>query len=125
MASKIKKISPILFVKDMGVTSAFYKEILGFRFTLETPAYFILERDGQEIHLSLASTVHTRNIRQGPTEFYVEVTNVQELWDRVKELKDHYKITDLFNRDFRMTEFHIEDPDGCLVLIGERLSLTL
>lgn len=125
MSHKIKKISPILSVADMGVTSSFYQEILGFRFTLETPAYFILERDGQEIHLSLASKIHTRNETQGHREIYVEVSNVEELWQRVSQLKDRYKITDLFNRDYRMMEFHIEDPDGCLVLIGERLSLSI
>jgi|GEM_PF-2141930 len=124
MASKIKKISPILSVKDMGVTSSFYKEILGFRFIHETPAYFILENNGQELHLSVASAVRSQET-QGHREIYIEVSNIQELWDRIKEIKDRYKITDLFNRDFRMTEFHIEDPDGCLVLIGERLALTM
>lgn len=125
MSQKIKKISPILSVADMGVTSSFYQDILGFRFTLETPSYFILERDGQEIHLSKASSIHAPNEGKGHKEIYVEVSNVQELWERVSELKGKYKITDLFNRDYRMTEFHIEDPDGCLVLIGERLSLSI
>jgi hypothetical protein len=28
---------------------------------------------------------------------------------------------DLFVRDYDMREFHIVDPDGCLVMVGEEI----
>jgi len=37
----------------------------------------------------------------------------------VKTFKDRYHMRDLFERDYGMTELHIEDPNGCLVFVGE------
>jgi len=41
------------------------------------------------------------------------------MWDHVKSFKIRYKIRDLFERDYGMTEFHIEDPNGYLIFVGE------
>ena len=30
-----------------------------------------------------------------------------------------YRVRDLFDRDYGMTEFHVEDPNGCLVFVGQ------
>jgi hypothetical protein len=37
----------------------------------------------------------------------------------VKTFKDRYRVRDLFNQDYGMTEFHVEDPNGCLVFVGQ------
>jgi hypothetical protein len=37
----------------------------------------------------------------------------------VKTFKDRYRIRDLFEREYGMTEFHVSDPNGCLVFVGE------
>jgi hypothetical protein len=54
------------------------------------------------------------------TEIYIEVSGIQSLWEHVKSFKGQYRIRDLFDRDYGMTEFHIADPNGCLVFVGER-----
>jgi len=38
----------------------------------------------------------------------------------VKSFKNRYRIKDLFDRDYGMTEFHISDPNECLVFVGEQ-----
>jgi hypothetical protein len=52
-------------------------------------------------------------------EFYLEVSGIDALWEHVKAFKDRYRIRDLFEREYGMTEFHIADPNGCLVFVGE------
>jgi hypothetical protein len=53
------------------------------------------------------------------TEIYIEVQGIRALWEHVKAFKDRYKIRDLFDRDYGMAEFHIVDPSGVLIFVGE------
>lgn len=53
------------------------------------------------------------------TEIYIEVSDIHGLWEHVKTFKNRYRIRDLFDREYGMTEFHIADPNGCLIFVGE------
>jgi hypothetical protein len=68
--------------------------------------------------MKAASEAVMRCIR-GHTEIYMEVSNIGSLWEHAKTFKDRYKIRDLFDTDYGMTEFHIDDPNGCLIFVGE------
>lgn len=114
-----RKISPMLAVAGMEETLAFYQDVLGFTARMNSPEYSIVERDGQTIHFMKAASQHVMDCVRGHTEIYIEVSGIQSLWEHVKSFKDRYRIRDLFERDYGMTEFHIEDPNGCLVLVGE------
>ncbi|MGA7217036.1 MAG: VOC family protein [Candidatus Sulfotelmatobacter sp.] len=114
-----KKISPMLAVADMEETLTFYSDVLGFTATLKTPEYSIVERDGQTIHFMKAASDEVMRCVRGHTEIYIEVLNIASLWERVRTFKDRYRVRDLFDRDYGMTEFHIDDPNGCLVFVGE------
>jgi catechol 2,3-dioxygenase-like lactoylglutathione lyase family enzyme len=114
-----KRISPMLVVANMDETLAFYREVLGFTVAMQSPEYSILERDGQTIHFQKAASEEVMNCVRGRTEIYIEVSDIHPLWDHVKTLKDRYRIRDLFDREYGMTEFHISDPNDCLVFVGE------
>jgi predicted enzyme related to lactoylglutathione lyase len=118
-APLVKRISPMLAVADMDATIAFYQNVLGFTATLKSPEYSIVERDGQTIHFQKAASEEVMNCVRGHAEIYIEVTGIDSLWEHVKTLKDRYRIRDLFKREYGMTEFHIEDPNQCLVFVGE------
>ena len=114
-----RKISPMLAVADMEETLAFYKEVLGFSAMMKSAEYSIVERDGQTIHFMKAASEEVLRCVRGHTEIYIEVSGIASVWEHVKTFKDRYKIRDLFDRDYGMTEFHIGDPNGCLVFVGE------
>jgi predicted enzyme related to lactoylglutathione lyase len=114
-----KKISPMLAAADMEETLAFYQEVLGFSVSMKAREYAIVERNGQTIHFMKAASQHVMDCVRGHTEIYIEVAGIHELWEHVKSFKERYKIRDLFEREYGMTEFHIEDPNGCLVFMGE------
>jgi predicted enzyme related to lactoylglutathione lyase len=114
-----KRISPMLVAADMEETILFYKNVLGFEPTLQSPEYTIVERDGQTIHFQKAPSEEVMNCVRGHTEIYIEVSGIRSLWKHVKAFKRQYRIRDLFDREHGMTEFHIDDPNGCLVLVGE------
>ena len=121
MASTIaKRISPMLAVADMEETVAFYQTVLGFTPTMKSPEYSIVERDGQTIHFMQAASEEVLTCVRGHTEIYIEVSGILALWEHVKTFKDRYRVRDLFDREYGMTEFHIGDPNDCLVFVGEK-----
>ncbi len=117
-----KRISPMLAVADMDETIVFYQEVLGFAPTMTSPEYSIVARNGQTIHFMKAASEDVMKCVRGHTEIYIEVSGIHALWEHVKTFKDLYKIRDLFDREYGMTEFHIGDPNECLVFVGERTS---
>jgi predicted enzyme related to lactoylglutathione lyase len=117
-----KRISPMLAVADMDETIAFYQNVLGFTPTMKSLEYSIVERDGQTIHFMKAASEEVMKCVRGHTEIYIEVSGIYALWEHVKTFKDRYRIRDLFDREYGMTEFHIGDPNECLVFVGETTS---
>src|SRR5215469_16749485 len=118
-ATVAQRISPMLAVADMAATLSFYRTVLGFTPKLQTEDYSIVERDGQTIHFQKAASEEVLKCVRGHAEIYIEVSNIQTLWEHVKTFKGIYRIRDLFTREYGMTEFHIQDPNECLVFVGE------
>jgi hypothetical protein len=119
IATTAKRISPMLAVANMEETIGFYQEVLGFIPIMKSPAYSIVERDGLTIHFQKAASEEGMNCVRGHTEIYIEVSDIHPLWEHVKSFKNRYKIKDLFDRDYGMTEFHISDPNDCLIFVGQ------
>jgi len=90
---------------------------------MKSPQHPIVERNGQTIHFMKAASEEVMQCVRGHTEIYIEVSSIHSLWQHVKTFKDRYKIRDLFDREYRMTEFHISVPNGCLVFVGEPTSV--
>ncbi|HEY6412176.1 MAG TPA: VOC family protein [Edaphobacter sp.] len=123
-SSMTKRISPMLAVADMEETIEFYRDVLGFTPFLKSPGYSIVHRDGQTIHFQKAASEDVLNCVRGHTEIYIEVSDIHSLWEHVKTFKTRYRIRELFDRKYGMTEFHISDPNDCLVFVGEPTSST-
>jgi len=117
-----KRISPMLAVADIEETVLFYQSVLGFTPTMKSPQYSIVERDDQTIHFQKAASEEVMSCVRGHAEIYIEVSGIHALWEYVETFKNRYRIRDLFDREYGMTEFHIEDPNGCLVFVGEPTS---
>jgi catechol 2,3-dioxygenase-like lactoylglutathione lyase family enzyme len=111
----------MLAVADMDVTVEFYSKVLGFEIAMKSPDYSILARDDATIHLMKAADETVMKAVRGHTEIYIEVSDIAPLWEHVRRFKNDYRIRDLFDRDYGMREFHIGDPNGCLVFVGQKL----
>ncbi len=112
----------MLAVGDMEKTLNFYREVLGFSVVMASDDYSIIERDRGSIHLMKAVDDDVMDHVRGHTQIYIEVGGIEELWTQVKDLRSKYKIRDLFDQVYGMREFHIEDPNGCLVFVGQTIS---
>jgi predicted enzyme related to lactoylglutathione lyase len=117
---KVKRISPMLAVADMRETLDFYTSVLGFNISMKSPDYSILDRDGATVHFMKAANDDVLKAVRGHTDIYIEVDDIDSLWQQVQTFKHRYKIRDLFDQPYGMTEFHISDPNGCLVFVGQK-----
>ena len=117
-----KRISPMLAVADMDATLDFYTRILGFNVPMRSPDYSIVDRNGATIHFMKAASEAVIKAVRGHADIYVEVTDIAPLWEHVSRFKHDYRIRDLIDRDYGLREFHISDPNGCLVFVGQRLA---
>jgi catechol 2,3-dioxygenase-like lactoylglutathione lyase family enzyme len=112
----------MLAVADMDATLDFYSRVLGFEVTLKTPAYSIVNRDGATIHFMKAEDEAVMDAVRGHTEIYVEVSDIGPLWEQASRFRKDHLIRDPIDRDYGMREFHIGDPNGCLVFVGQRIA---
>ena len=119
--SQVKRISPMLTVADMDATLEFYTEVLRFEVLSRSPAYSIVIRDGATIHFMKAASEDVMMAVRGHAEIYIEVTDIKPLWEHVSRFRNEYRIRDLFDRDYGMREFHLNDPNDCLVFVGQRI----
>ena len=116
---KILRISPKLVTDNMPATIAFYRDVLGFTPIMNSPEYTILERDGQTLHFGNAASADIMSRLRNHTEIYIEVSGIHALWQHVATFRDRHHTRDLFDQPYGMTEFHISDPNGCLVFVGQ------
>ena len=116
---KIKRVTPVLPVRDMGQTLDFYVDVLRFEVALESPDYSIVDRDGATIHFVRPTDESTLEAVRGRLEIYIEVDEIDSLWRHVRQYRDRFSIRDLFAQPYGTIEFHILDPDECLVLVGQ------
>lgn len=121
-ACQPKTLSPILPVADMERSIRFYAEVLGFETVMQSAAYSIVACEGASLHLTLAADDSVLEATRGHMSVYLEVGEIGPLWSHVAGFKDRYKIRDLFDREYGMREFHIIDPDGCLIFVGQPIS---
>ena len=118
--STVKRISPMLAAANMKDTVAFYQDVLGFTPVTQSPEYAIMQRDGQTVHFMKAASEEVMQCVRGQAEIYIEVSGIHSLWEHVKTFKNRHRVRDLFDREYGMTEFHITDPNDCLVFVGEK-----
>ena len=96
-------------IREMG-------DIFQFKIGLDDPAYVILYKDNLTIHISQSDN-HINEL-----EFYLEVDNLDELWDSIKDKVNELKINRPFNQDYGMREFHIPVPyTKTVMFVGQEM----
>lgn len=107
-------LSPMIPSYNINETAGFFEEILGFSAVMHTGTYAIYEKDNQTIHILKAG------VNVGQMEFYLEVDNIDELWDTMKDKVRNLKVKEPFDQDYGMREIHISVPHtNTLLFIGQ------
>ena len=116
----LKSAVPILFVRDVSASAAFFREKLGFEinFLYGTPPFYSSVSRGKAcLHLRC---VHRPNFAELATQEVslilttVEVSDVQGLFEEFKERGVEFTQMPT-KQPWGGTDFHVRDPDGNVI----------
>ena len=111
-------LSPMIPSFDIQTTAGFFQRNLQFNTVRDDGSYVILQKDDLTIHILNAG----HDI--GQMEFYLEVDDVDVVWDQMKESVKGLKVKAPFDRDYGMREIHIEVPaTKTLLFIGQQINV--
>jgi uncharacterized glyoxalase superfamily protein PhnB len=123
-------VTPNLLVAHIDLSTAFYRDVLGFALKQTVPdtAPFVfvwLERDGVPVFLNDPKAIEadfpgaTRRHAGGTATLFFIVTDVDALHEKVAaQTKIMMPLKTQF---YGMREFAVEDPDGHILVFAERV----
>jgi uncharacterized glyoxalase superfamily protein PhnB len=123
----VKKLTPVLFVKEIEPVLPFWIDGLGFTKTNEVPegnklGFAILEKDGVEVMYQTYASVDKdmpaigSDVRRGPTFLYVQVDSLESVKAAVKRAEVYMPERKTF---YGSTEIGVKDPAGHFITFAQ------
>ncbi len=121
--ARLDGISPIVPVKDVAATAAFYRDTLGFdvRTLMEDGSFALVARDQAGVSLVRGDDAALKATRTNISA-YIWVQDLDGLWEELSpelEKLGDGRVRAPFTQPYQMREFHVKDPDGFLIFFGE------
>lgn len=123
----IESAMTIVPVRDVRASIAFYADILGFetRF-LADDGDFAMVMSGPSFGLQLLACDDPEALKATANNIavYFHVKDLDQLYDGMKtklECLPEGRLRPPFDQSYGMREFHVKDPDGCLLFFGEEI----
>jgi catechol 2,3-dioxygenase-like lactoylglutathione lyase family enzyme len=131
---ELKRLSPILWTKDLPASIKFYTNILGFSPQSNFPNFASMQKGNVEIMLvePVEEPENCKDPDNKDTFFdkprltgsiYITVSGVDELWASVKDCA--VIESSIADREYRMRDFSILDNNGYEIVFGENISKSL
>jgi uncharacterized protein YjbK len=113
---KARYLSPMIPSFDIAKTASFFIDSLKFEIRRNDKTYVILQKDNLAIHILRAGK------DSGEMEFYLEVDNLQSIWNHIKDNLDGVKVKEPFDQTYGMREIHLVIPmTKTLLFIGQQI----
>lgn len=114
----------IVPVRDIRVTTYFYEDVLDFerRFVSDDESFAIVVHGDAAVHFVKTADEAALQATANNISVYLWVRSVDQLYDRYRarlEALPADRVRPPFDQPYGMREFHVKDPDGCLLLFGE------
>jgi uncharacterized glyoxalase superfamily protein PhnB len=116
----LKGVVPILFVRDVTASAAYFRDRLGFEIDFlhgASPFYGAVSRDGVRLHLRFVHQpvfAEAAALEESLILASFEVANVQRLYEEMKARGAEFTQT-LAKQAWGGTDFHVRDPDGNVI----------
>lgn len=134
---KLQDVTPNLIVTDIDKSTAFYRDVLGFKVVTTVPdaapfAFVWLQRDDVSVFLNAQSSLMEEDVPAlagrpigGTNTLFmsVEAESVENGIDGLfRSLEGRAKVAmPLKTQFYGMREFGIEDPDGYVIFFAQRI----
>ena len=123
-APRIEAALPIVPVSDVAATVAFYTAVLGFeaRLVTDDDSFAVVGLNGAGIQLLKTDDAQALRATANNISIYMPVRGLDALYERLRpklEALPTGRVRPPFDQPYGMREFHVKDPDGCLLFFGE------
>lgn len=110
-------LSPMVPSYNIGATVSFFSDLFGFSIAMNESGYAIVYKDNLSIHiLNAGSDI-------GEMEFYLEVDDIDGLWESIKDKFEEIKVRAPFDREYGMRECHVIIPNTkTLMFVGQAIA---
>jgi uncharacterized glyoxalase superfamily protein PhnB len=124
----VKKITPVLLVKEIEPIVPFWVERLGFAKTIEVPdgnklGFAAFQKGTAEVMYQTYASVEkdappsmSAEARKGPTYLYLEVDDLDAVLAAMKDVKIVMPVRTAF---YGMREFSVQDPGGHFITFAQ------
>jgi uncharacterized glyoxalase superfamily protein PhnB len=124
----VKRITPVLLVKEIEPLVPFWVERLGFTKTIEVPdgnklGFVAFQKGAAEVMYQTYASVEkdappamSAEARKGPTYLYMEVDNLDAVLAGMKDVK---KVMPERTAFYGMKEFAVQDPGGHFITFAQ------
>jgi uncharacterized glyoxalase superfamily protein PhnB len=124
----VKRITPVLLVKEIEPLLPFWVDRLGFTKTVEVPegnklGFVIFQKGSVEVMYQTYASVEkdappsmSAEARKGPTYLYVEVDNLDAVLAATKDARTVMPVRTAF---YGMKEFAVQDPGGHFITFAQ------
>jgi len=124
----IKKVTPVLFAREIEPCIDFWTERMGFTKTVEVPegnrlGFAIVEKDGLELMYQSYASVEKDDpataeaVKKGPTFLYVDVTELNDALGAAGNAEIVMPVRSTF---YGAKEFGIKDPAGHYIIFAHQ-----
>jgi catechol 2,3-dioxygenase-like lactoylglutathione lyase family enzyme len=122
----IESAAAIVPVRDVSASIAFYVDVLGFerRFIADDASYAVVGRGSAVFHLQRCSDADALRATANNIAIYVAVRGVDQLYEQQRPMLAALpdgRVRPPLDQPYGMREFHVKDPDGCLLFFGEAI----
>lgn len=116
----------IVPVRDVVSSVDFYADVLGFerRMVSDDKNFAIVVHGDAALHLLHADDEASLNATANHISIYLWVKDLDAVYAHYKDKLDALpegRVRAPFDQAYGMREFHVKDPDGCLLFFGEPL----
>ena len=127
----VKRITPVLLVKEIEPIVPFWVDRLGFTKTIEVPegnklGFVAFQKGSAEVMYQTYASVEkdapssmSAEARKGPTYLYMEVDNLDAVLAAMKDVKIVMPVRTAF---YGMREFGVQDPGGHFITFAQPVS---
>ncbi len=120
--SLFSHIAPVLQIRDLKATVDFYTDKLGFTVSYRhgSPVDYAVLRMGDAVAIHMAQNDAHHNLEQSYVSLYIFVHDVDKVYEEYQK-RDVNITCDIGDREYKMRDFDVTDPNGFVLCFGERI----
>ena len=115
--AKVTQITPFVLTRNLEVALTFYTETLGFDCTYRAEDYAFLRSSAGNLRVIEVD----EDCEIGQQMIYLDCDDLDTVYAQMApqlDLLPADRVRAPFDQPYGMREFHVKDPDNCLLLFG-------